>query len=59
MPRMYYVGGKLLNRIKSMYVDSPACVKVKWGWSEWLRIIVRKDRGVSCPLGCEMDIWMQ
>ena len=26
--RMYDVGGKLLDRIKSMYVDSQACVRV-------------------------------
>ena len=28
---MYDVGGKLSNRIKSMYVDNQACVRVKWG----------------------------
>ena len=28
--RMYGVGGKLLNRIKSMYVGTQACVRVKW-----------------------------
>ena len=28
---MYDVGGKLLSRIKSMYVDSLACVRVKKG----------------------------
>ena len=27
--RMYDVGGKLLSGIKSMYVDSSACVRVK------------------------------
>ena len=27
--RMYDVGGKLLSGMKSMYVDSSACVKVK------------------------------
>ena len=27
--RMYDVGGKLLNGIKSMYVNSLACVRVK------------------------------
>ena len=27
--RMYDVGGKLLSGIKSMYVDSLACVKLK------------------------------
>ena len=29
--RMYDVGGKLLNGIKSMYVNSLACVGVKGG----------------------------
>ena len=28
---MYEVGFKLLDGIKSMYVDSLACVRVKWG----------------------------
>ena len=42
MLRIYDVGGKLLSGIKSMYVDSSACVRVKWG--------------VSCPLGCSMYI---
>ena len=28
--RMYDVGGKLLNGIKNMYVNSQACVRVKW-----------------------------
>ena len=50
--RVYDEGGKLLNRIKSMYVDSQDCVRVKWGYSEWFRIIVGKDKGVSCRLGC-------
>ena len=27
--RMYDVGGKLLSGIKSMYIDSLACVRVK------------------------------
>ena len=29
--RMYDVGGKLLSRIKNMYYDSLACVRVKGG----------------------------
>ena len=29
--RMYDVMGKLLSRIKSMYVDSSACVRIKGG----------------------------
>ena len=38
MLRMYDVRGKLLSGIKSMYVDSSACVRVKGGESEWFRI---------------------
>ena len=29
--RMYDVGGKLLRGIKSMHINSPACIKVKLG----------------------------
>ena len=29
---MYDVGGKLLNGIKSIYVDSSACVRIKGGY---------------------------
>ena len=36
--RMYDVGGKLLNGIKSMYANSLACVKVKVCKSECFRI---------------------
>ena len=43
------VGGKLLGGIKSMYVDSTACVRIKWGVSEWYRI----DSGVR--QGCIMS----
>ena len=32
--RMYNVGGKLLRGIKSMYVDSLSCIRVKGGESE-------------------------
>ena len=34
---MYEVGGKLLAGIKSTYVDSLACVRVKGGESERFR----------------------
>ena len=37
--RMYDVGGKLLNGIKSMYVNSLTCVRVKRGESEGFRIV--------------------
>ena len=40
--RMYDVGGKLLNGIKSIYVDSSGCVRVKGGESDRFRI----DSGV-------------
>ena len=36
--RMYDVGGKLLNGIKSMYVKSLTCVTVKEGESNCFRI---------------------
>ena len=46
---MYDVGDKLLSGIKSMYVDSLACVRVKWCESERFRI----DSGVR--QGCIMS----
>ena len=49
--RMYDVGGKVLNGIKSMYVDSSACVRIKGGESEQFRI----DSGVR--QGCSMSPW--
>ena len=36
--RMYDVGGKLLNGIKSIYVNSLACVRVKGGERECFNI---------------------
>ena len=36
--RMYDVGGKLLNGIKSIYANSLACVRVKGCGSECFRI---------------------
>ena len=50
--RMYDVGGKLLSGIKSMYVDSSACVRVKVGQSDQFRI----DSGVR--QGCIMSLWL-
>ena len=38
--RMYDVGSKLLNGIKSMYVNSLTCVRVQGGESECFGIIV-------------------
>ena len=46
------MGGKLLNRIMSMYVNKVACVKVKEGESECFRI----DIGVR--KGCIMSPWL-
>ena len=45
-------GGKLLSGIKSMYVDSSACVRVKGGESELFRI----DSGVR--QGSIMSPWL-
>ena len=47
--------GKLLNGIKSMCVNSLACVRVKGGESEYLRV----NSSVSFPLGSSMYIWTQ
>ena len=38
MLRIYDVGDKLLSRIKSIYVENLACVRVKGSESEWIRI---------------------
>ena len=48
------MGGKLLNGIKSLYVNSLVCVRVKRGESECFRI----NRSVSCPLGSSMYMIM-
>ena len=48
---MYDVGGKLLSRIKSMYVSSLTCVRIKRGEIEAFRI----DSGVR--QGCIMSPW--
>ena len=49
------VGGKLLNGINSMYVNSLACVKVKRGESACFRTNIG-DRGLSYTLGFTMYI---
>ena len=35
--RMYDVGGQLLSGIKSIYVNSSACFRIKGGKREWFR----------------------
>ena len=52
MLRMYDVWGKLLNGIKSMYVDSSACVRVKGVESERFRIDIRVRKS------CIMSLWL-
>ena len=49
---MYDVGGKLLGGIKSMYVYSLDCVRVKGSENEWFKI----DSGVR--QGCIMSPWL-
>ena len=39
------VGGKFLNVIKSMYVNSLACIRVKLGETKHLRIDSRVGQG--------------
>ena len=50
--RMYDVGGKLLIEIKSMYVHSLTCVRIKGGGSERFMI----DSGVRQV--CIMSPWL-
>ena len=35
---MHDVGGKILSGVKSMYIDSLTCFRLKRGESEWFRI---------------------
>ena len=49
--RVYDVGGKLLNGIKSMYVNSLACVRIKGSERECSRI------NSSVRQGCIMFSW--
>ena len=58
MLRMYDVGGKLTNGIKSMYVNSISCLRVKGGDSV-SGTIVMWDKVVSYSLGFSMCIWTQ
>ena len=48
----YYVRGKQLSGIKSMYVDSLAYTRVKWGESEQFKM----ESGVR--QGCVMFLWL-
>ena len=56
--RIYDVGGKPLNGIKSMYVNSLACVTVKGGKSECFRINSGVKQWHISPLGFTLYIWM-
>ena len=49
---LYGVSGRLLNGIKSMYVDSEACVRINRVESEWFKI----ESGVR--QGCVMSPWL-
>ena len=51
------MGGKLLNGMKSMYVNSLTCVRVNEVRVSVLGSIVMRDRSVSCRLGSSMYIW--
>ena len=56
--RMYNGGRKLLNGIKSMYVNSLTCVRVKGGESECFRInigvrwVYHVPLASQCVYGC-------
>ena len=53
---MYDVGGKLLNNIKSIYVNSLVCVRVKEMDTSFKTGGVRE---VSFPLGFSVCIWLE
>ena len=58
--RMYDVGGKLLNGIKSMYVHSSVCVRVKGGESEQFRIDSWvRQRCIISPWLFNIYTWME
>ena len=50
--RTYGVVSRLLNGIKSMYVESEACVRINRVESDWFKI----DSGVR--QGCVMSPWL-
>ena len=50
--RMYDVGGKLLNGMKNIYVNSLACIRVEGNESEYLKI----DNDVR--LRCILSPWL-
>ena len=50
MLRMYDVASRLLDGITSMYVNSPACVRVKGGESKCFRIDSDARRGCIMSL---------
>ena len=50
--RLYGVDGKLLDAVKSLYVDSKACVRVGNGMSEWFPV------RVGLRQGCVMSPWL-
>ena len=51
------LGGKLLNVIKSMYVNDLACVIVKWGESKSFRIDSGVREGYIMSL-CFLNVYM-
>ena len=56
---MHDVGGKLLNGIKSMYVNYLACIKVKRGESQCFSIDSLVKQDCIRSLGFSMCVCMQ
>ena len=57
--RMCDVDGKLLSGIKSMYVTSLACVRMKGGKSECFRIERDKSECFRIEIASSACIWME
>ena len=57
--RLYGIGGRLLQGVKSLYVGSKACVRVGYEVSEWFPVRVGLRQGCVCCLGSSICILME
>ncbi len=50
--RLHGLDGRLLKRVKSFYVNSRACVRIRNGVSDWFPV------RVGLQQGCVMSPWL-
>ena len=55
---LYGLGGKLLNAVKSFYIDSRGCVRVGMGESEWFNVKMGLRQRCVMSQWLLMYIWM-